>query len=575
MPRISSEGKITRKEKLYNMYLNREMVDTEIILKDGQISAHSLVLAAASPMLYGMLEPQIADLKTVALRQYSKLIMRYILEYLYKGDFLCPKDEETEFKAAAEFLQLEGLHSNRQKQTVKQEPSTSQKVETVTLQEPIVIADDSDSSNIEPNQKDTHPRKKIKLNSTASRCSARPRRRFVISDSSSSDEELEDSLDFLIREAKQRSATRDKNERDNSFKEQSKKLMNIIRSQKNKMNTIPESTADSSLVLLESPPSIIEIYEESVPVQQEDLGSSETLMIHTDATQNSPNVEPSQRPCRNEQPLQQEDLGSNETHMIQTDATENSPNVEPPQRPCRNEEPVQQEDLGSSETLMIHTDATQNSPNVEPSQRPCRNEEPVQQEDLGSSETLMIHTDATQNSPNVEPSQRPCRNEQPLQQEDLGSNETHMIQTDATENSPNVEPPQRPCRNEEPVQQEDLGSSETLMIHTDATQNSPNVEPSQRPCRNEQPEAETIPPNIEEETRPPKRGFWRTRHNSKKFGRNFCAICYKSRRGIKRHIKLNHRHLTRKPYFRCSRCLRNFYYESVYEYHKENGCNRE
>ncbi|XP_072389273.1 uncharacterized protein [Diabrotica undecimpunctata] len=380
-------------------------------------------------------------LKTINLRQFSKLVMRYVLEYMYKGDIMCHIDDETEFKAAAEFLQLQGFNS------VKKELSSSPRAEKVIIQAPIVpvicISDDSNSS---PNKSDIEetikPRKRIKLGnkSAGSRSESvgscnhpngdvsfdflvdntlnnnneivgdhqshnKARTRPIaplIFDSSNSDAELEDSSpDFCLRVSKKNSATnRDKNKKGNSSKKRSEESIKLNKTQQNKVNNIPESsTPENSLLLIENPPSIVEISEltqvNSVPVQREDLGSSETT------------------------------------------------------------------------------------------------------------------------------------------------------------------------------------------IHTDAAENSQDVEPSQRPERNEQPQAETSnPPNIDDEVHPPKsdkgpKGIWRSKHVSKKFGKSFCVICNKNRKCIKTHIKLNHRPSTRKAKFRCFKCYKNFYFENVLKYHKENDCKDE
>ncbi|XP_072389284.1 uncharacterized protein [Diabrotica undecimpunctata] len=373
MPRISSNGKIVLKDKLYNMYMNGELVDTEILVKDGIISAHCVVLAGESPIIGQMVEYQRAEPKTINLRQFSKLVMRYVLEYMYKGDIMCHIDDETEFKAAAEFLQLQGFNS------VKKELSSSPRAEKVIIQAPIVpvicISDDSNSS---PNKSDIEetikPRKRIKLGNKSAGSRS---------------------------ESKKNSATnRDKNKKGNSSKKRSEESIKLNKTQQNKVNNIPESsTPENSLLLIENPPSIVEISEltqvNSVPVQREDLGSSETT------------------------------------------------------------------------------------------------------------------------------------------------------------------------------------------IHTDAAENSQDVEPSQRPERNEQPQAETSnPPNIDDEVHPPKsdkgpKGIWRSKHVSKKFGKSFCVICNKNRKCIKTHIKLNHRPSTRKAKFRCFKCYKNFYFENVLKYHKENDCKDE
>ncbi|CAG9826122.1 unnamed protein product [Diabrotica balteata] len=405
MPRISSNGKILLKDKLYNMYMDREFVDTEILVEDGIISAHCVVLAGESPIIAQMVQHQRAEPKTLNLRQFSKLVMRYILEYMYKGDIMCHIDDETRFKEAAEFLQLQGFNS------VKREPSSSPRAERVITQAPIVpvicISDESNSSHSKSDIEEIiKPRKRIKLNKSAGSRSESTRTRPIaplIADSNNSDAELEDSSpDFCLRVSKKKSVTNcDKNKKGNSSKKRSEESIKLNKTHQNKVSNIPESTTpDNSLLLIENPPSIVEISEltqvNSVPVQREDLGSSETT-IHTDDAENS------------------------------------SLNVEPPQSPERNEQPQAE----------------------------------------------------TSNPPDVD-------------------NETHPAKSD----------------------------------------------------------------------KGPK-GIWRSKHNSKKFGRSFCVICNKNLKRIKTHIKLNHKPSVRKAKFKCLKCYKNFYFEIVLKDHRENYCKDE
>ncbi|XP_028144787.1 zinc finger protein 652-like [Diabrotica virgifera virgifera] len=293
MPRISSNGKIPLKEKLYQMYINGEHRDIEILLQDGVTKAHCLILAAESPVIYKMVEHQTTDLKTIDLRQFSKLTMMWILKYLYKGDFMCPVEDLTDFKEAAEFLQLEGFRSS-----VKEEPSNSPKI---FLQAPIiVISDDSDSSPTKiKTEETTNPRKRLK-NSTRSRSASvedcnhskeensfdfldmavnnnseitdNKARTQSISDkgcystsSSDSDTELEDSSspDFCLRVSKKNWTTPDKNKKGESSKERKEELLKLIKSEPNEVFNIPDSTSpDESIVLIENPPSSIEISDE-------------------------------------------------------------------------------------------------------------------------------------------------------------------------------------------------------------------------------------------------------------------------------------------------------------------------
>ncbi|CAG9830395.1 unnamed protein product [Diabrotica balteata] len=79
---------------------------------------------------------------------------------------MCYIDDETRFKEAAEFLQLQGFNS------VKREPSSNPRAERVITQAPIVpVICISDESNSSPSKSDTEeiikPRKRMKLNKSA------------------------------------------------------------------------------------------------------------------------------------------------------------------------------------------------------------------------------------------------------------------------------------------------------------------------------------------------------------------------------------------------------------------------
>lgn len=106
MSTLNSLGEIPYNNKMFNFYMDQELVDTELILANGKIKTHSIILATQSEKLYNMLMSQAGEEKTVMLKEYSKETMRIILEYMYRGIVTYPSHSDDDVKALIHFLGL-------------------------------------------------------------------------------------------------------------------------------------------------------------------------------------------------------------------------------------------------------------------------------------------------------------------------------------------------------------------------------------------------------------------------------------------------------------------------------------
>ncbi|CAG9816350.1 unnamed protein product [Phaedon cochleariae] len=95
---------------LYCYFLNQEMVDTTLVLKDGKIKAHAIVLSSGSRYFWNILSTNEAKHEeSIILESTSKKIMEYLLEFLYNGQVDVPDSELEEVLDASKLYDVRGI----------------------------------------------------------------------------------------------------------------------------------------------------------------------------------------------------------------------------------------------------------------------------------------------------------------------------------------------------------------------------------------------------------------------------------------------------------------------------------
>ncbi|XP_056632110.1 uncharacterized protein LOC130442096 isoform X3 [Diorhabda sublineata] len=125
---LNSCGEIPYNNTMFNFYMDQELVDTELILANGKIKTHSLILATQSKRLYDMLISQNGEKKTVMLTQYSKETMRIILEYMYRGIVTYPTQNDEDVKEVIDFLGVSFKTDSKDKCKVEKTEETDDSI---------------------------------------------------------------------------------------------------------------------------------------------------------------------------------------------------------------------------------------------------------------------------------------------------------------------------------------------------------------------------------------------------------------------------------------------------------------
>ncbi|XP_057671435.1 uncharacterized protein LOC130903387 [Diorhabda carinulata] len=142
---LNSCGEIPYNNTMFNFYMDQELVDTELILANGKIKTHSLILATQSKRLYDMLISQNGQKKTVMLTQYSKETMRIILEYMYRGVVTYPTQNDEDVKEVIDFLGVSFKTDSKDKCKVEKTEETDDSIIEVKKQETLIEISDNET----------------------------------------------------------------------------------------------------------------------------------------------------------------------------------------------------------------------------------------------------------------------------------------------------------------------------------------------------------------------------------------------------------------------------------------------
>ncbi|XP_056643060.1 uncharacterized protein LOC130449330 [Diorhabda sublineata] len=196
---LSSNGRIIHKNKMFNFYLDQEFVDTELILSDGKIKVHGIVLATESKLAYKLLKSLPGPQKTLRWTQYSKEIMRLVIEYIYRGTLTYPTHLESQVKSLIAFLQIEGNKQFSNKEKINSFTTRSDLITNVKTKNMVIeISDEelSPDSSVNNRPPETSPIPNIILPSSSDEIQEQTNP--LLCSSTSQNEDDNKSIDFAL-----------------------------------------------------------------------------------------------------------------------------------------------------------------------------------------------------------------------------------------------------------------------------------------------------------------------------------------------------------------------------------------
>ena len=108
-----SETESERTTAFSSMLKSGELTDVTLACEDGQIQAHKLILAEASPTLKSILNKYPHKHPLLYFHNFSKETMQFILEFVYSGQVQVPVQNLDKFCALAKTLKVKGLFDNQ------------------------------------------------------------------------------------------------------------------------------------------------------------------------------------------------------------------------------------------------------------------------------------------------------------------------------------------------------------------------------------------------------------------------------------------------------------------------------
>ena len=100
-------------DRLDNLRTNQSFCDMTVAVKDGQLSAHKVVLAAASPFFFKLIGYNTRESKgqviKIELEEATASVMEDVLQYIYTGNVLVSEESAHNLIATADYFLLPGL----------------------------------------------------------------------------------------------------------------------------------------------------------------------------------------------------------------------------------------------------------------------------------------------------------------------------------------------------------------------------------------------------------------------------------------------------------------------------------
>ena len=100
-------------DRLDILRTNQSFCDVTVAVKDGQVSAHRVVLAAASPFFLKLLACDMRESKEqlirIELEEATASVMEDVLQYIYTGNVSITEESTHNMIATADYLLLPGL----------------------------------------------------------------------------------------------------------------------------------------------------------------------------------------------------------------------------------------------------------------------------------------------------------------------------------------------------------------------------------------------------------------------------------------------------------------------------------
>jgi len=99
----------SRTSTLKSLWENKDFLDVTIACDDDQISAHKVILSAASPFFQTILKRNPHSHPLLYLRGTNKKDIMSLLDFIYSGETQVPQEDLEDFMALANSLQVKGL----------------------------------------------------------------------------------------------------------------------------------------------------------------------------------------------------------------------------------------------------------------------------------------------------------------------------------------------------------------------------------------------------------------------------------------------------------------------------------
>ena len=97
---------------LSSLLTTSSLCDCSLICSDGQLSAHKVILAAASSFFKSVFSTNHHSHPLIYLRGIKKGQMQAVLEFIYSGETQLEEEDLVSFLAVAEDLKIDGLIGN-------------------------------------------------------------------------------------------------------------------------------------------------------------------------------------------------------------------------------------------------------------------------------------------------------------------------------------------------------------------------------------------------------------------------------------------------------------------------------